>query len=149
MALAELNANESLALAELNANESLALAELDATKALEKLEILQYSDKIFEFSHKEHKWSEEFDKLCQIFLDNLGNFEIYISDRKTQHLEKTAVENVLYILNDNIHFHLGVIGILARQWMNIIHIKDEYILFTKYINDIISSCFDVCDFRFV
>jgi len=138
-----------MALAEQSANESLALAVLNATKALENLETLPYSDKIFEFSHKEHKWSEEFNKLCQKFLEDLSNFEIYISDRKTQHLEKTAVENVLYILNDNIHFHLSVIGILARQWMNIIHTKDEYILFTKYINDIISSCFDVCDFRFV
>ena len=137
-----------------NANESLALAVLNATKALEELEILPYSDKIFELchkksNHKKHEWSEEFDKLCQIFLDNLGKFEIFISDRKTQHLEKTAIENVLYILNDVIHTHFAIIGILARQWMNMTYNENEYILFTKYINDIISSCFDVCDFRFV
>jgi hypothetical protein len=155
MALARLNGNGTLPLVQLNGNGTLPLVQLNgnglihlnATKALEKLEILPYSEQIFKFCHEEQKYTEILNELCKIFLAILGEFENFISGRKTQHLEDTAFENVLYILNDEIHFHLGNIGIQARMWMNENHTNEEYKLFIKYINDIIYSCFDVCDFR--
>jgi len=141
--LVQLNGNGTLPLVQLNGN---GLIHLNATKALEKLEILPYSEQIFKFCHEEQKYTEILNELCKIFLTILGEFENFISGRKTQHLEDTAFENVLYILNDEIHFHLGNIGIQARMWMNENHTNEEYKLFIKYINDIIYSCFDVCDF---
>jgi hypothetical protein len=155
MAFVQLNGNGILPLTQLNGNGTLAIAQLDdnilihlnATKTLEQLEILPYSEKIFEFCHEEQKYTEKLNILCEIFIFNLGEFENFISGRKTYHSEDTAFKNVLYILNDEIHFHLANIGIQARVWINGHHSNEEYKLFIKYINDIIYSCFDVCDFR--
>ena len=139
MAFVQLNGNGTLPLTQLNGNGTLPPVQLNANnisfyinaeKVLEKLEILPYSEKIFEFCHEEQKYTEKLNKLCEIFIFNLGEFENFISGRKTYHSEDTAFKNVLYILNDEIHFHLANIGIQTRGWINGHH-SNEAVSYTS------------------
>ena len=87
--LTQLNGNGTLPLTQLNDNGTLPPVQLNANnisfyinaeKVLEKLEILPYSEKIFEFCYEEQKYTEKLNRLCEIFIFNLGEFENFICD---------------------------------------------------------------------